>query len=251
MSDLTTINKGRVVVSSRRVAQDFNKEHGKVIRSIEDHVKELLNIGKPEVAYEMFSFSTYESRGKQYPEYLMNRDGFSLLVMSFNNTRDVLDWKIKYINAFNRMEELILQKSPSYQIADPIERAKAWIQEQEEKKALEGHIEELKPKALFADSVASSRNSILVGELAKLLNQNGIDIGQKRLFQVLRDKGYLLKSGEDYNIPSQYSMDLKIMDIKKSSVNNPDGSVRITRTPKVTGKGQIYFVNKFLKGELK
>ena len=132
-----------------------------------------------------------------------------------------------------------------------IERAKAWIQEQEEKKALEGHIEELKPKALFADSVASSRNSILVGELAKLLNQNGIDIGQKRLFQVLRDKGYLLKSGEDYNIPSQYSMDLKIMDIKKSSVNNPDGSVRITRTPKVTGNGQIYFVNKFLKGELK
>lgn len=180
----------------------------------------------------------------------MNRDGFSLLVMGFTGQK-ALEWKLKYIEAFNRMERMLMEKAPSYQISDPIERAKAWIQEQEEKKALEGHIEELKPKALFADSVASSRNSILVGELAKLLNQNGIDIGQKRLFQVLRDKGYLLKSGEDYNIPSQYSMDLKIMDIKKSSVNNPDGSVRITRTPKVTGKGQIYFVNKFLKGELK
>jgi len=179
----------------------------------------------------------------------MNRDGFSLLAMGFTGQK-ALGWKLKYIEAFNRMEKMLTIQAPSYQITDPIERAKAWIQEQEEKKALEGHIEELKPKALFADIVQSSENSILIGEMAKLLNQNGIDIGQKRLFKVLRDKGYLNTKGEDYNIPSQYSMDLKVMDIKKRVINNPDGSVRTTRTPKITGKGQIYFVNKFLRGEI-
>ena len=245
MSDLTTINNGQVVVSSRQIADDFEKRHDNILRDIETLRKDSLKIE------EMFHYHQEpDTYGRMQKSYLMNRDGFSILVMGFTGQK-ALEWKLKYIEAFNRMEKMLVEKAPSYQISDPIERAKAWIQEQEEKKALEGHIEELKPKALFADSVASSRNSILVGELAKLLNQNGIDIGQKRLFQVLRDKGYLLKSGEDYNIPSQYSMDLKIMDIKKSSVNNPDGSVRITRTPKVTGKGQIYFVNKFLKGELK
>ncbi len=244
MDDLTTINNGQVVVSSRQIAESFDKEHKDVLESIRNLTAEISAVKNM-----FFSSSYVNDRGREYPEYLMNRDGFSMLVMGFTGKK-ANEWKVKYIEAFNKMEKILMEKAPSYQIADPIERAKVWIQEQEEKKALEGHIEELKPKALFADSVASSRNSILVGELAKLLNQNGIDIGQKRLFQVLRDKGYLLKSGEDYNIPSQYSMDLKIMDIKKSSVNNPDGSVRITRTPKVTGKGQIYFVNKFLKGEL-
>jgi anti-repressor protein len=244
MDHLTTINNGQVVVSSRQIADDFEKRHDNILRDIETLRKDSLKIE------EMFHYHQEpDTYGRMQKSYLMNRDGFSILVMGFTGQK-ALEWKLKYIEAFNRMEKMLVEKAPSYQIADPIERAKVWIQEQEEKKALEGHIEELKPKALFADSVSSSRNSILVGELAKLLNQNGIDIGQKRLFQVLRDKGYLLKSGEDYNIPSQYSMDLKIMDIKKSSVNNPDGSVRITRTPKVTGKGQIYFVNKFLKGEL-
>ena len=244
MDHLTTINNGQVVVSSRQIADDFEKRHDNILRDIETLRKDSLKIE------EMFHYHQEpDTYGRMQKSYLMNRDGFSILVMGFTGQK-ALEWKLKYIEAFNRMEKMLVEKAPSYQISDPIERAKAWIQEQEEKKALEGHIEELKPKALFADSVSSSRNSILVGELAKLLNQNGIDIGQKRLFQVLRDKGYLLKSGEDYNIPSQYSMDLKIMDIKKSSVNNPDGSVRITRTPKVTGKGQIYFVNKFLKGEL-
>ncbi len=101
------------------------------------------------------------------------------------------------------------------------------------------------PKVLFADAVASSDDSILVGELAKLLNQNGIDTGEKRLFAWLRDNGYLIKrKGEDYNTPTQKSVDLKIMETKKRAIYNPDGSTKITKTPKVTGKGQIYFINK-------
>ncbi|EGO8521658.1 oxidoreductase [Enterococcus faecalis] len=107
--------------------------------------------------------------------------------------------------------------------------------------------ESLKPKALFADAVDASKTSILIGDLAKLIKQNGIDIGQNRLFQWLRDNGYLIaRKGESYNMPTQRSLDLGIAEIKERSHNNPDGSIRISRTPKITGKGQIYFVNKFL-----
>ena len=109
-------------------------------------------------------------------------------------------------------------------------------------------IAEMKPKALFAEAVETSRSSILVGELAKILKQNGVDIGQNRLFEWLRENGYLIKQrGENYNLPTQYSMNLGLFEIKKRTVNNPDGTVRVTRTPKVTGKGQVYFINKFLK----
>lgn len=112
---------------------------------------------------------------------------------------------------------------------------------------LEKQIEKDKPKVMFADAVDTSTSSILVGELAKLISQNGVKIGQNRLFQWLRDNGYLIKKqGESYNLPTQRSMDLKIMDIKKRTQNNPDGSIRVTRTTKVTGKGQQYFINKFL-----
>ncbi|TYS91930.1 phage antirepressor KilAC domain-containing protein [Rossellomorea aquimaris] len=105
-----------------------------------------------------------------------------------------------------------------------------------------------KPKVLFAEALETSNTSILVGELAKLLKQNGISIGQNRLFDWLRDNGYLIKrNGETYNLPTQYSMENEWFEIKKRQINNPDGSVRVTKTPKVTGKGQIYFINKFLE----
>lgn len=105
----------------------------------------------------------------------------------------------------------------------------------------------MKPKEIFADAVSASHTSILVGDMAKLLKQNGVDIGQKRLFEWLREKGYLIKrKGSDWNMPTQKSMERGLFDIKESTVNNPDGSVRINRTTKVTGKGQQYFINKFL-----
>ena len=123
--------------------------------------------------------------------------------------------------------------------------------EKEQNLLLQQEVETNKPKVLFADSVAGSDNSILVGELAKILKQNGVDIGQNRLFKWLRNNGYLIKKGgESYNLPTQKSMDLKILDIKKRIINNPDGSSKVSRTPKVTGKGQQYFINKILAEEL-
>lgn len=110
----------------------------------------------------------------------------------------------------------------------------------------QARIEQMKPKEIFADAVSASHTSILVGDLAKLICQNGVQIGQKRLFDWLRANGYLIKSGSSYNMPTQRYVEQGLFEIKESNLVNPDGSVRITRTPKVTGKGQVYFVNKFL-----
>ena len=118
-------------------------------------------------------------------------------------------------------------------------------EEREKTKQLRSENDQLKPKALFADTVSASDTSILIGQLAKLLKQNGNDIGQNRLFKILRKDGYLGKSGENYNLPTQKSMNLKVMEIKERTVNNSDGSVRITKTPMITGKGQVYFVNRY------
>ena len=109
-------------------------------------------------------------------------------------------------------------------------------------------IERMRPKEIFADAVASSKQSILIGQLAKLICQNGCSIGQQRLFKWLRENGYLMKCGDNYNMPMQRYVEQGLFEVKESSVTNPDGSVRLTRTTKVTGKGQQYFINKFLKG---
>lgn len=109
-------------------------------------------------------------------------------------------------------------------------------------------IEADKPKTIFADAVSTSHTSILVGDLAKLICQNGVQIGQKRLFEWLRNNGYLIKSGQSKNMPKQRYVEQGLFEVKESTVQNPDGSVRITKTTKVTGKGQVYFVNKFIGG---
>lgn len=120
-------------------------------------------------------------------------------------------------------------------------------QEQEQRKQLQTENDRMKPKALFADAVSTSNTSILIGQLAKMLKQNGIDTGQNRLFAWMRGNGYLGKRGDNYNKPTQKSMELGLMEVKERTVNNPDGSIRVTITTKITGKGQQYFINKIMK----
>ena len=136
-------------------------------------------------------------------------------------------------------------------LADPdttIKLLETIKQERAARMALEAKAEADKPKVLFADAVSASHSSILVGDLAKLLRQNGVEIGQNRLFRFLREKGYLCSNGERYNLPTQRSMDRGWFQVKETTINQPDGSVRITRTVQVTGKGQQYFINLFLSG---
>lgn len=133
-----------------------------------------------------------------------------------------------------------LANDPSYQMALGLKASQLLLDQKDQ------IIAEMKPKALFADAVDASDGSILVGQLAKTLRQNGVNIGQNRLFKWLREHEYLGSRGEQYNLPTQKSMDLRVMETKTRTVNNPDGSIRTTHTTKITGKGQIYFINKFL-----
>lgn len=145
-----------------------------------------------------------------------------------------------------------IRKTGRYQMQTPhgkellalaVLEAQKTIEEQNEQ------IKQMKPKALFADAVSASHTSILIGDLAKLLKQNGVETGQKRLFEWMRENGYLIKrKGSDWNMPTQRSMELGLFEVKESTVNNPDGSVKINKTTKVTGKGQQYFTNRFLGG---
>ena len=142
-----------------------------------------------------------------------------------------------------------LRKTGGYQLPQTYAEALRELADQTEKnEKLTARIETMRPKEIFADAVAASKTSILVGELAKLITQNGYEIGQTRLFSWLRENGYLMKYGESKNMPMQRYVQQGLFEIKESNVQNADGSVRITKTTKVTGKGQQYFINKFLGG---
>lgn len=143
-----------------------------------------------------------------------------------------------------------LRKTGSYatpQLTGEELMAKALIEAKSVLERQNKQIIEMKPKAIFADAVATSDTSILIGDLAKLIKQNGTDIGQKRLFERMRNDGYLIKKGTSKNMPTQMAMEKGLFEVKERTISNPDGSTRITRTTKVTGRGQIYFINMFKK----
>lgn len=143
-----------------------------------------------------------------------------------------------------------IRKTGGYQVKAPQGKellALAVLEAQKTIAAQNEEIQRMRPKEIFADAVSTSHTSILIGDLAKLLKQNGVDTGQKRLFCWMRENGYLIRrQGSDWNMPTQKAMEMGLFEVKESTVNNPDGSVRINKTTKVTGKGQQYFINKFL-----
>lgn len=234
---LSTQN-GEPVVSSRQIAESFGKEHKHVL----DAVKNL--VAENSAAKSMFHLSSFENRGKKYPMYLMNRDGFSLLAMGFTG-KEAVQWKLKYIAAFNEMEKQLAQRPP---LSRSELMAQALIAAHDELEHKNAQIAELTPKGIFADAVSASKSSILIGELAKILRQNGVEMGQNRLFEWLRRNGYLIsRAGSDRNMPTQRAVEMGLFEIKESTVVHSDGHTTINKTPKVTGKGQVYFVNLFLK----
>ena len=142
----------------------------------------------------------------------------------------------------DKVEELLINPDAVIKMLTAIK------DEREARQAAEMQIEENRPKVLFADAVSASKQSILIRELAKLLKQNGVEIGQQRLFEWLRNKGYLIRrQGTDRNMPTQRAMELGLFEIKETTISHSDGHISINKTPKVTGKGQVYFINIFLK----
>nr|DAL24315.1 MAG TPA_asm: KilAC domain protein [Caudoviricetes sp.] len=241
-ADLVMLKDRQAVTSSLNVSTTFDKRHDHILRNIDGLKRDVPNFG------EMFAESSLpDSYGRDRRIYYMNRDGFTLLAMGFTGNK-ALKFKLEYIEAFNAMEEKIRKEHlSSYMIDDPIKRAEKWIEEETVRKEQAAEIERMRPKEIFSDAITASNTSILVGDLAKILKGNGVDIGQKRLFNWMRENGYLIRGKRsDRNMPTQKSMDLGLFEIKESSYISGDGVNHITKTPKVTGKGQKYFINKFL-----
>jgi anti-repressor protein len=231
--------KGNAVTTSILIASKFGKEHRNVMRDI-------LNLSEKidALKFEQMFYITKlpDSYGRLQNSYIMNRDGFSLLVMGFTGS-EALKFKIEFIEAFNKMEAIIKQSLPQT-FAEALQLAADQQKQIEEKQR---QLELQQPKVLFADSVATSEKSILIADLAKIIKQNGVDVGQNRLFEWLRNAGFLLKKGNYYNTPSQIAMEMGLFEIKEQTINKPDGDIIVKLTTKVTGKGQVYFINKFIK----
>ena len=242
MEELIQINRdenGRVVVSSRQIAKDFGKEH----RDVTATIKTLIE-GCAEKSADLFYETKYQNeQNKQwYKEYLLTRDGFSLLVMGFTGS-EALKWKLKYIDAFNKMEQsLINLNRDSYMIEDPVARAERWIEEQKEKQQLKLKIEEQKPKVEFAEQVLQSTDTIDMKAMAKLVSKNGIKIGRNKLFEFLRMKDILDKNNEPY----QEYMDREWFHLVENTFNT-GFTIKITKTTYVTPKGQIGIIRMLKK----
>ena len=239
-----------------------NEEFGKVRTLVKDgepwfvasDVCECLGLSNPTVSVNRLD---YDERAK----FNLGRQGWVNIVNEYGLYNLVLGSRKPEAKNFKRWvtHEVLpaIRKHGGYLTPDKVEeiltnpdaiiRLATQLKEERAKRAeAEKVIEEQRPKALFADAVSASKTSILIGALAKLIRQNGVDVGQKRLFEWLRKKGYLIKSGNDKNMPTQRSMEQGLFEVKEGSYVDGDGVNRITRTTKVTGKGQLYFVNKFL-----
>lgn len=232
---------GQKYLDSREVAEMVGKEHNMLLRDIRRYVEQL---GQSKIAQsDFFKESTYKNKqNKEQPCYLVTKKGCEFIAHKLTGVKGT-EFTAKYINRFHEMEDTIKTQLPQGNdlIALAVIEAQKMIAERDKQ------IERMKPKEIFADAVSASETSILVGDLAKLISQNGYKIGQKRLFEWLRTNNFLIKCGSSRNMPQQRFVEQGLFEIKESNVQNPDGSVRITRTTKVTGKGQIYFVNKFLQ----
>ncbi|EML1138379.1 phage antirepressor KilAC domain-containing protein [Clostridioides difficile] len=252
MNNLTIIKQNnKYLVESREVAELIEKDHNQLLRSIRGYISVLEQSAKLHTD-DFFIESTYKNENNQkYPCYLLTKKGCDMVANKMTGEKGIIFTAI-YVTKFEEMEQELKKQQPklptTYKEAlqqlliEVEEKEQLQLENQEKDKVIQLQ----QPKVLFADAVSASNNSILVGELAKLIKQNGVDIGQNRLFAWMRENGYLIKrKGEDYNIPTQKSMNLRIMEVKKRVINNPDGSTKVTRTVKITGKGQVYFVNKF------
>ena len=181
---------------------------------------------------------------------IINESGLYSLVLSSKlpSAKRFKKWVTSEVLPAIRKHGAYLTDEKAYDVThNPNALADLLLQAGEQLKQKELIIQEMTPKAVFADAVEASKSSVLIGELAKILKANGIDVGQKRLFAWLRANGYLMQKGESYNLPTQKSMDLGLMEIKKTTIVCSDGKIITNSTAKITGKGQVYFVNKFLK----
>jgi phage antirepressor YoqD-like protein len=227
-------------MSSREIAELTGKQHKHVLVDCDKLNENYSELGLAEISAGVYTHPNTGSQ--QHREYLLTKIQCFDLMTGY-------DTKLR-IKVNRRWEEL--ESANQIDFSDPdtvLMLAQNWKQERQKRLEAETKVQEQAPKVLFADAVATSERSVLISELAKILQQNGINIGQNRLFEWLRNNGYLCSKGEYYNQPSQRAMDMGIFRIKKNVINKPDGTTLLTSTTTVTGKGQIYFTNKFINNK--
>lgn len=235
--------KGTAVTDSVKVAKVFEKQHKNILKSIRNLLAQNLAASK------WFHETTYtDTRGLVQPMFLMNRDGFSLLAMGLTGAK-AMQFKVGFIEQFNAMERVVRQVVQQTTPAIPQTFAEALRLAATQAEQIEQQQKKIQadaPRVLFSQAVETSQDSILIGELAKIICQNGVATGEKRLFVWLRENGYLCRFGERYNQPTQKALEMGLFEIKKTTIQLPSGETIVSVTTKVTGKGQVYFVNKFL-----
>ena len=230
-------------LDSREVAEMVGKEHKELLRDIRRYCEQL---GESKIALtDFFTESTYKTeQNKTMPCYLVSKKGCEFIAHKLTGVKGT-EFTAKYINRFHKMEEVI-QGNVIPQGKELLALAVLEAQKTIEEK--NAQIEEMKPHAILGQAITTANTSILVGDMAKILRQNGVNIGGQRFFEYLREKGYLIKrKGADWNLPTQRSMEMGLFEIKESVHIDGNGCNKISRTPKITGKGQNYFVNHFLK----
>lgn len=248
MKELTVFEHNHVdVVDSRQVAEMIGKTHAHLMRDIQGYVEILKKSIESKFGFnDFFIESTYkDSIGRTLPCYLLTKKGCDMVANKMTGEKGVL-FTAAYVTAFEAMRQH-LDKGMLALPKDYPSALRALADAEEQRQALLAENTANKPKVIFADAVSASERSILVGELAKLLRQNGVEIGQNRLFDWMRKNGFLIRrQGIDYNMPTQKAMEMGLFEIKETSVVHSAGNVTINKTPKVTGKGQVYFINRFL-----
>lgn len=234
--------KGTPVTDSVKVAEVFGKMHKNVLKSIRNILGSAQNLAHKTWFHQV----TYiDAQGKTQPMFLMNRDGFSLLAMSLTGER-ALQFKVGFIQQFDMMEQALKEIAPA--IPQTFAQALRLAAEQAETiEAQQKQLAEQAPKVNFAKALEIAGESILIGQLAKLMRQNGVDTGEIRLYQWMRDNGFLHKCGSEYNDPTQRALEMGLFEVKTGTRYHPHtGDPIQTRTTLVTVKGQEYFINKFV-----
>lgn len=196
--------------------------------------------------------SQIATSGQRREMTVINESGLYSLILSSKmpNARKFKHWVTSEVLPAIREHGAYMTDEKAFDVVNNKDGLASLLQQAADQlRAKDIQIEKMKPKALFADSVATSKSTVLIGELAKILRGNGVDIGATRLFRWMREHGYLInRKGSDWNMPTQRSMNLGLFKIKETTINHSNGTTSISKTPKVTGKGQQYFINKFLKG---
>lgn len=232
-TSLVTVINNKIVVSSRQVAKNFEKEHKHVLEDISKYIK-----AENSAMTDWFCKTYYQAgTGKKYPMYYMTRDGFSLLVMGFTGKK-ALAWKVKYIKAFNAMEKMIKSNYKLPDFTNPVEAAIEWAKQYKEKEKYKEELNKAKPKAEFADAITQCNTNLPIGTFAKIVYEK-TGVGRNKLFEWLRDRELLMTIPSEYNQPTQKAIRLGLFATKETVKSKDEIALKISITP----KGQLYVYN--------